>query len=82
MEEGLRRIAAHTIILPDGSRLQGQVVELYGGRVVNYYPLEGELPMTEWLGSCVRLSADGTTTPVRDDRSLPSAEGQCGSEPQ
>lgn len=65
MEDSLRRIAAHVIILPDGSRLKGQVVELYGGRVVNYYPLDGELPMTEWLGNCVRISADGEIQPAQ-----------------
>lgn len=80
MDNSFRRIAAHVIILPDGSRLQGQVVELYGGRVVNVYPLEGELPMTEWLGSCVEINADGTTTLARDDRSPSAAEGRCGSE--
>lgn len=29
------------------------VVELYEHRVVNHYPLEGELPMTEWLGGTI-----------------------------
>ena len=57
----LRRIAAHTVIF---------VVEIIDSRVVRHYPLQEELPYTEWVsgtllvdsGAVFRLttSADGT----------------------
>lgn len=46
----MRRIAATTIVLPSGETYKNHVVELYDNRVVNHYPLVGEIEMTEWLG--------------------------------
>lgn len=62
-EPHLRRIAANTIILPDGTQLHNHVVELLSGRLVNVYPLEGELPLTEWLGGTIRFDPDPPHTP-------------------
>lgn len=46
------------MILPDGSILQQAVVEIQEGRVVNYFELREELPMTEWLGGEIRVERD------------------------
>ena len=67
----LRRIAASHITLPDGTQLHNHVVELWEGRVVNYYPLEGELPMTEWLGGSIIITEGGEIQPVRSPQPLP-----------
>ena len=64
--DSLRRIAASHITLPDGTQLHNHVVELWEGRVVNYYPLEGELPMTEWLGGSIIITADGQPETARE----------------
>lgn len=52
----MRRVAAHWLYLPDGRRIHYPVVEIEGDSVVNYYPLEDELPVTEWLGGIMILS--------------------------
>lgn len=57
MEEN-RRCGAHEVVLPDGTVLTQAVVELQGGRVVNYYEFRSELPMTEWLGGEIRVGRD------------------------
>lgn len=54
----MRRCGAHQVILPDGSILQQAVVEIQEGRVVNYFEFREELPMTEWLGSEIRVERD------------------------
>ena len=54
----MRRCGAHQVILPDGSILQQAVVEIQEGRVVNYFELREELPMTEWLGGEIRVERD------------------------
>lgn len=48
-----RRIAAKQVILPDGTINTNHVIELFGSRLVNHYPLEGEIEMTEWLGGTI-----------------------------
>lgn len=62
-EASLRRVAANVIILPDGTRLRNHVVELLAGRLVNVYPLEGELPLTEWLGGTIQFDPLPPHTP-------------------
>lgn len=56
----MRRVGGHTIIIGEQTLSPG-IVELMEGRVVNYYALDGELPMTEWLGGTIeiRCNADG-----------------------
>ena len=66
----LRRIAAHTVIFAEGNTYKQHVVEIIDSRVVRHYPLQEELPYTEWVsgtllvdsGAVFRLttSADGT----------------------
>ncbi len=51
--KNLRRVAASTVIYNDGTEYHNHVLELNGSRVVNHYPLRGELPMTEWLGGTI-----------------------------
>ena len=50
----IRRVAANYVIISD-KRLVNHVVELYGSRVINYYPLRGEIAMTEWLGGTIEI---------------------------
>lgn len=53
----MRRVAAHWLYLPDGEKMRLPVVEIEKNVVVNYYPIEDELPVTEWLGSVLVLSS-------------------------
>lgn len=53
----MRRVAAHYLYLPGGNRIHLPVVELEGDKVINYYPIEDELPVTEWLGGIIILSS-------------------------
>ncbi len=55
----IRRIAASKVILPDGKEYANHVVELLGSRLVNHYPLQGEIAMTEWLGGTIRFEEAG-----------------------
>ena len=45
----MRRIAVHRLTY-DGTSMEMAVVELEGGYVQKWYPLEGEQAMTEWVG--------------------------------
>lgn len=47
-----RRVAA-SIVYINGKEFHYHVVELFNHLVVNHYALEGELPMTEWLGGTI-----------------------------
>lgn len=51
----LRRVAANYLIIGE-RRLINHVVELLDGHPVNYYPLRGETPMTEWLGGTITIT--------------------------
>lgn len=64
----MRRVAAHWLYLPDGRKIHLPVVELTGDDVLNYYPIEDELPMTEWLGGIFILSS------MRGDVSLQTGD--------
>lgn len=52
----MRRVASHWLYLPDGEKMHLPVVEITDNRVANYYPIESELPVTEWLGGVLVLS--------------------------
>jgi hypothetical protein len=60
MCEQIRRVASNEITV-EGKILRQYVVEIVNHRVVNYYRLEDELPLTEWLGGKIELrkNADG-----------------------
>lgn len=59
----MRRVAANHIILPDGTTLHNHVVELYQGKILNIYPLSGEIPLTEWLGGTITFDPQPPHTP-------------------
>lgn len=48
----MRRVASSRVFIHE-IEFHNHVVELYDHLVVNHYPLEGELPMTEWLGGTI-----------------------------
>jgi len=50
----MRRIGANTIIIGDRELCPG-IVEFVEQRVVNFYELDDELPMTEWLGGTIEI---------------------------
>ena len=45
----MRRIAVHKLFIGN-EVIEMAVIELVGGYVKSYYPLEGEMAMTEWIG--------------------------------
>lgn len=49
----MRRVAASRVYINEKEFRTNYVVELYNHLVVNLYPLEGEIPMTEWLGGTI-----------------------------
>ncbi len=49
----MRRVAALRVYINEKEFRTNHVVELYDHLVVNLYPLEGEIPMTEWLGGTI-----------------------------
>ena len=49
----MRRVAASRVYINEKEFHNNHVVELLQQLVVNHYPLEGELPMTEWLGGTI-----------------------------
>lgn len=48
----MRRVAATKVFINE-KEFRNHVVELYDHLLVNHYPLEGEIPMTEWLGGTI-----------------------------
>lgn len=48
----MRRVAASKVFINE-KEFHNHVVELYDHLLVNHYPLEGEIPMTEWLGGTI-----------------------------
>lgn len=48
----MRRVAASRVYIND-KEFRNHVVELFEHTLVNHYPLQGELPMTEWLGGTI-----------------------------
>lgn len=48
----MRRVAASRVFINE-KEFRNHVVELYDHLLVNHYPLEGEIPMTEWLGGTI-----------------------------
>ena len=63
----MRRVGANTVITPSATLTQA-VVEIYDGRVANYYEFRDELPMTEWLGGTiiVQRDSDGILCALKD----------------
>lgn len=53
----MRRIAT-PIVNIEGKYLTTMVIEIEGEQVVQYYPLQKELPMTEWLPGKVQIKED------------------------
>ncbi len=49
----MRRVAASRVYLNEKEFHTNYIVELFDHHVVNHYALEGELPMTEWLGGTI-----------------------------
>ena len=49
----MRRVAASRVYINEKEFHNNHVVELYEHIVVNHYPLQGERPMTEWLGGTI-----------------------------
>lgn len=49
----MRRVAASRIYFNTSEFRTNYVVELIDHFVVNYYSLQGEIPMTEWLGGTI-----------------------------
>ena len=48
----MRRVAASKVFINE-KEFRNHVVELYDHLLVNHYTLEGEIPMTEWLGGTI-----------------------------
>jgi len=51
----MRRVAASRVYINEKEFRNNHVVELLHHQVINHYPLEGELPMTEWLGGTILI---------------------------
>jgi hypothetical protein len=54
-QQQVRRVASNQVLLPSGQTLLQTVVELQSGQVLRYYPLDSELPQTEWLSGLIQL---------------------------
>lgn len=53
----MRRVLASVVFVDEERELRPGVVELYGQRVVNYYPVsDDDLGSSEWLGGAILLS--------------------------
>lgn len=52
-----RRIAAHRVV--DGTKVIDMgAVEMNDGIVARYYSIDGELPMTVWMGGTIYIKSD------------------------
>lgn len=51
----MRRIAVHRLLTDDDNAVEMAVIEIADGQVVRWMPLDGEEPMTEWLGGEAQL---------------------------
>lgn len=66
----MRRVAASKVFINE-KEFRNHVVELYDHLLVNHYPLEGEIPMTEWLGGTIIIRGREA---YHTRQTLPSAE--------
>lgn len=66
-----RKVAAHEVEL-DGNIMPMQVVSLREGRVVDVYPLDGEMAGTEWLGGRIeiRKASDTSLIAYKDNKRI------------
>lgn len=55
----MRRYASHWLYVPGQGYLKNQVVEVEGGCLLRFFPLEGELANTEWLPGLLRVEEGG-----------------------
>ena len=62
----VRRVASTYLKIGD-KILKNYVVEIDGSKVVDYYPLEGEPPMTEWLGGTIEI-IDGKAFKMKNEK--------------
>ena len=57
--EGMKRYAAHQVLLYNGTTIEQGIVELSDdGIVIRSFPFLYEQPMTEWLGGVIEVKAD------------------------
>lgn len=54
-----RRVAAHSIVYPDGKEMEMGMVLIEHGIVTGCRPLQGEPPFTEWVGGTIKLKTNG-----------------------
>ena len=68
----MRRIGANDVITPDGEILSPAVVEIDNGMVQQWYRLDMEMPVTEWIGGTIELQADnnGNIMAIKNNRIL------------
>lgn len=59
MSDGHRCLAAHQILLPDGTAITLGAIEIAEGVVVKWYPLAGEQARTEWMGGTIEIRKEG-----------------------
>lgn len=55
----MRKVAAHEVILPDGTKHCPGIVELRAGAVTKTYSFEAEQAGTEWLGGTIEIRQEG-----------------------
>ena len=63
----IRRVASNYLIIGN-QRLTNHVVEIEDGKVVDYYPLERELPMTEWFDGTIEITDGKVSLKSRESR--------------
>lgn len=58
-EGSVRKVAVHDLTFAYATeKYHYQVLELKDGLYIRHYPLEGEPPMTEWLGGSAKVYED------------------------
>ena len=65
----MRRVAANYVTW-NNHRLTNHVVEILDGRVVNVYPLKGEIAMAEWLAGTIEIDGDQAWHRKKSDSKL------------
>jgi hypothetical protein len=52
----MRRVAANRVYINNKEFYNNHIIELFDSYVVNHFPLQSELAMTEWLGGIIMLT--------------------------